>query len=399
MKRQTSTTNQATAQGREIMLVVGEASGDIHGAGLVDALWKRDPTLKIFGVAGERLQQTRFETLFSVSRLTGMGLVELAGNFKNLWQAYRLLRRALRERRPSLVVLIDFPEFNLRLAKLARQLALPVLYYVSPQVWAWRRQRVRQIERWVDRMAVVFPFEVPFYRQHGVDVSFVGHPLLEDIHVNESRETVLGRLSLDPAKPTIALLPGSRRREVEYHLPVMLQAAARLQRESAVQFLCVRAATVDRAMIETELKRASVRIPIVEDNRYDAVNASDLAWVASGTATLEAALLLKPMIVVYRLAVLTYLIARWLVKVDHVAMVNLIADKRVVPELIQSEFNADRLIEESRLLLNDRERYRSVVDELSRLREKLGSPGAAERVADLAFSMMQQKPTLGTENL
>jgi lipid-A-disaccharide synthase len=381
------------------MLVVGEASGDIHGAGLVDALWKRDPTLKIFGVAGERLQQTHFETLFSVSRLTGMGLVELAGNFKNLWQAYRLLRRALRERRPSLLVLIDFPEFNLRLAKLARQLALPVLYYVSPQVWAWRRQRVRQIARWVDRMAVVFPFEVPFYRQHGVDVSFVGHPLLEDIHVNESRETVLGRLSLDPARPTIALLPGSRRREVEYHLPVMLQAAARLQRESAVQFLCVRAATVDPAMIEAELKRESVRIPMVEDNRYDAVNASDLAWVASGTATLETALLLKPMIVVYRLAVLTYLIARWLVKVDHVAMVNLIADKRVVPELIQSEFNADRLIEESRLLLNDRERYRSVVDELSRLREKLGSPGAAERVADLAFSMMQQKPTFGTDNL
>ena len=210
---------------------------------------------------------------------------------------------------------------------------------------------------------------------------------------------MLRRLGLDPAQPTVALLPGSRGPEVEYHLPVMLQAAARLQRESAVQFLCVRAATVDPAMIETELKRASVRIPMVEDNRYDAVNASDLAWVASGTATLETALLLKPMIVVYRLAVLTYLIARWLVKVDHVAMVNLIADKRVVPELIQSEFNAERLIEESRLLLNDRERYRSVVDELARLREKLGSPGAAERVADLAFSMMQQKPTFGTDNL
>jgi lipid-A-disaccharide synthase len=397
--RQTSSADRATPQGREIMLVVGEASGDIHGARLVDALLKRDPTLKIFGVAGERLQQTRFEILFSVSRLTGMGLVELAGNFKNLWQAYRLLRRALRERRPSLLVLIDFPEFNLRLAKLARQLALPVLYYVSPQVWAWRRQRVRQIARWVDRMAVVFPFEVPFYRQHGVDVSFVGHPLLEAIHVQESRETVLGRLGLDPAKPAIALLPGSRRREVEYHLPVMLQAAARLQRELAVQFLCVRAGTVDPAMIETELKRAAVRIPIVGDKRYDAVNASDLAWVASGTATLETALLLKPMIVVYRLAVLTYLLARWLVKVDHVAMVNLIADKRVVPELIQSEFNAERLIEESRLLLNDPERYRNVVDELSRLRDKLGSPGAAERVADLAFSMMQQKPTFVAENL
>ncbi|MGE5306214.1 MAG: lipid-A-disaccharide synthase [Alphaproteobacteria bacterium] len=372
------------------MLVVGEASGDLHGARLVDALLKRDPTLKIFGVAGERLQQTRFEMLFSVSRLTGMGLVELAGNFKNLWQAYRLLRRALRERKPSLLVLIDFPEFNLRLAKLARQLSLPVLYYVSPQIWAWRRQRVRQIARWVDRMAVVFPFEVPFYRQHGVDVSFVGHPLLEAIHIRESRETVLARLGLEPAKPTIALLPGSRRREVEYHLPVMVEAAARLQREVGVQFLCVRAATVDPAMIEAGLRPAALRIPIVGDSRYDALNASDLAWVASGTATLETALLLKPMIVVYRLAGLTYFIARWLVKVDHVAMVNLIAGKRVVPELIQSEFNAERLIEESRLLLSDRDRYRSVVAELARVREKLGSPGAAERVADLALSMMQQ---------
>jgi lipid-A-disaccharide synthase len=380
------------------MLVVGEASGDIHGARLVEALLKRDPALQIFGVAGEQLQQTRFETLFSVARLTGMGLVELAGNFKNLWQAYRLLRRALRERRPNLLVLIDFPEFNLRLAKLAKQLAVPVLYYVSPQVWAWRRQRVRQIARWVDRMAVVFPFEVPFYRQHGVNVSFVGHPLLEAMQVKDSRETILARLGLDPAKRTIALLPGSRRREVEYHLPVMLQAAERLQREPGVQFLCVRATTVDSATLETELKRVPERIPVVEDNRYDAVNAADLAWVASGTATLETALLLKPMIVVYRLAVLTYLIARWLVKVDHVAMVNLIADKRVVPELIQSEFNAERLIEESRLLLNDPERYQSVVDELARLREKLGSPGAAERVADLAFSMMQQKPTFMAEN-
>jgi lipid-A-disaccharide synthase len=287
----------------------------------------------------------------------------------------------------------------LRLARLAKQLTLPVLYYVSPQVWAWRRRRVRQIARWVDRMAVVFPFEVPFYQQHGVNVSFVGHPLLEAIHVTESRETVLGRLGLDPARPIIALLPGSRRREVEYHLPVMVEAAARLQRELSVQFICVRAPTVDPAMIETGLKRAALKIPIVGDGRYDAVNASDLAWVASGTATLETALLLKPMIVVYRLAVLTYLIARWLVKVDHVAMVNLIADKRVVPELIQSEFNAERLIEESRSLLSDSDRYRNVVAELSQLREKLGSPGAAERVADLALSMMQQKTTFMAENL
>ena len=394
-----SSADRVTPQVREIMLVVGEASGDLHGARLVEALLRRDPTLKIFGVAGERLQQTRFEMLFNVSRLTGMGLVELAGNFTNLWRAYRLLRRALRERKPSLLVLIDFPEFNLRLAKLARRLALPVLYYVSPQVWAWRRQRVRQIARCVDRMAVVFPFEVPFYQERGVNVSFVGHPLLEAIHIKESRETILGRLGLEPGKPTIALLPGSRRREVEYHLPVMLEAAARLQRELAAQFLCVRAATVDPAMVEREIKHTELTIPVVGDSRYDAVNASDLAWVASGTATLETALLLKPMVVVYRLAGLTYFVARRLVKVDHVAMVNLIAGKRVVPELIQSEFNAGRLIEESRSLLTDRSRYQSVVTELARVRDKLGSPGAAERVADLALSMMQQKATFMAGNL
>lgn len=371
------------------MLVVGEASGDMHGAQLAEALWKRDPTLRIFGVAGERLQKTPFEVLFSVARLTGMGLVELVGNLKNVWQAYCLLRRAIRERRPSLLVLIDFPEFNLRLAKLAKRLAVPVLYYVSPQVWAWRRRRVRDIARWVDRMAVVFPFEVPFYQRRGVDVTFVGHPLLDTVHVEEGRETVLGRLGLDPAKPVIALLPGSRRPEVEYHLPVMLEAVARFQREQTIQFFCVRASTVNSRVIETSLERAAITMPIVDDHRYDAVNASDLVWVASGTATLETALLLKPMIVVYRLAGLTYLLARWLVKVDHIAMVNLIADKRVVPELIQSEFNATRLIDESRALLNDRKRYQTVVDELSQLRGKLGLPGAAERVADLAFSMMR----------
>ncbi len=379
----------AVPQAREIMLVVGEASGDMHGAQLAQALWRRDPTLKLFGVAGERLQATPFEVLFSVSRLTGMGLVELVSNLRNVWQAFGLLRRALRERRPSLLVLIDFPDFNLRLAKLAKRLGVPVLYYISPQVWAWRRRRVREIARWVDRMTVVFPFEVSFYRRYGVDVTFVGHPLLEMVRVEEAPEKVCARLGLDPAESIIALLPGSRRQEVEYHLPVMLEAAARFQRERKVQFFCVQASTVARAVIDAALKRAEISMPIVSERRYDAINASSLVWVASGTATLETALLLKPMIVVYRLAALTFWLARRLVKLDHVAIVNLIAEKRVVPELIQAEFNAARLIEETRSLLDNRERRQKMVDELSRLREKLGTPGAAERVADLAFAMMR----------
>jgi lipid-A-disaccharide synthase len=335
------------------------------------------------------LAQTKFEALYSVAQLTGMGLVELAGNLRTLWQALALLRRALRERKPSLLILIDFPDFNLRLAKTAKALNVPVLYYVSPQVWAWRRRRVRQIARWVDRMAVVFPFEVPFYQAHGVNVTFVGHPLLDAVGVRESRERVLAGLGLQHEKPVIALLPGSRRREVEYHLPIMLAAARRWHREEGLQFLCVRASTIERVSLAPMLNGTEPAIPIVEENRYDAVNASDLVWAASGTATVEAALMLKPMIIVYRVSWLTYLLARLLVRVEHVGMVNIIAGERVVPELIQGGFTAERLVRESRALLSDRVAYRRVVARLAQLREKLGQPGAADRVADLALSMIR----------
>jgi lipid-A-disaccharide synthase len=317
-----------------------------------------------------------------------MGLSELLGNLGNVWHGYRLLRRALRERRPNLLVLIDFPEFNLRLAKLAKKLHIPVLYYISPQVWAWRRHRVRQIARWVDRMAVIFPFELAFYQQHGVNVSFVGHPLLDAVHVRDSREAALTRLGLDLNKPTVALLPGSRRKELAAHLPVMLDAANRLRSERNIQFFCVRASTVETREIENMLNATSMIIPVVTEDRYDAVNAADLVWTASGTATVETALLLKPMIIVYRLSWLTYWIARLLVHVDHVGMANLIAGERVVPELVQSEFKAERIVKESRLILDNPQVRSRIIAKLSSLRERLGSSGAASRVADLALAMM-----------
>ena len=378
----------ACARNREVMLVVGEASGDVHGAQLVQALTAREPGLKAYGVAGEMLRQTRFEVLLSVAGLTGMGLVELAGNARNLWRAYWLLRRTLRERKPDLLVLIDFPEFNLRLAKFAKGLGIPVLYYVSPQIWAWRRGRVRQIARLVDQMAVVFPFEVSFYEQYGVKVRFVGHPLLNAVRVVHGREVVLPKLGLDPAKPTVALLPGSRRREVEFHLPVMLEAAARLRSERDVQFVCVRASTVDAEDVAGMLKNSPFKMPVVETDRYDALNAADLVWTASGTATLETALLLKPMVIVYRLSRLTYLLARLLVKVDHIGMVNLIADERIVPELVQDDLKPERIIEESRILLDNQSVRVRIVEKLTKLRERLGSPGAADRVAEMALAMM-----------
>jgi lipid-A-disaccharide synthase len=371
------------------MLVVGEASGDLHGARVVEELHKRDRALKIFGVAGEQLQRTEFEAIFQVSRLTGMGLVELMGNAGNLWQAYQHLRRALRERRPNLLVLIDFPDFNLRLARLAKSLAIPVLYYISPQIWAWRQGRVRQIARTVDHMAVVFPFEVSFYRQHGVNVDFVGHPLLESVKISRSRESMLAQYGLNPAKPTIALLPGSRHGEISQHLAVMRDAALQLSQEIDAQFLCVCASTIDAGEIESALELPNLTIPVIVEDRYDAIHAADLVWTASGTATLEAALLGKPMIIVYRVSWLTYLFARLLVKVEHIGMVNLIAGERLMPELIQYEVNPKRIIAESRPLLTDACLRAAIAKKLVRLRERLGEPGAAGRVADLALSMMR----------
>ena len=370
------------------MLVVGEASGDAYGAQLVEALHQWDPAVKIYGVAGEQLQRKKFEALFSVTKLTGMGLVELAGNVKNVWRAYRIVKRALRQRRPNLLVLIDFPEFNLRLARLAKSLHIPVLYYVSPQIWAWRRGRVRQIARWVDHMAVIFPFEADFYQRHGVKVTFVGHPLLETVQSNAGREETLVKLGLDPKEPVIALLPGSRHGEVSRHLPVMCDAAIRLRGDRTAQFLCVRAATIDAEQICSTLDHFGLSVPVVAKDRYDAVHAADVVWTASGTATVEIALLGRPMIIVYRLAWLTYLIARWLVRVEHIGMVNLLAGERLMPELIQGDANPQRIVAETRIFLDDAANRSTTLKKLAKLRERLGAPGAAQRVAALAFSMM-----------
>ncbi len=380
--------NDAPKQSKRVMLVVGEASGDLHGARLVKSLRQRDPSIEIFGVAGECLKRERVRVIFDVARLTGMGFAELIGNLKTLWQAYRFLQRVLKEQKPNLLILIDFPEFNLRLARLAKKLHVPVLYYISPQVWAWRRRRIHKIAQWVDRMAVVFPFEVPLYEREGLRVNFVGHPVLDVVRSTQPRETTLVRHGLEPSRRTIVLLPGSRRREITYHLPPMLEAADRLSRKMEVQFILVPASTIDRRNLEEMLAQAPASVSISEGNTYDVLHACDLAWTASGTATLETALMLRPMIIVYRFAWLTYFLARLLVQVKHIGMVNIIAGEKIVPELIQGDMTAERIVMESQTVFQDSELRQRIGNKLAGVREKLGSPGAAGRVADIALSMM-----------
>jgi lipid-A-disaccharide synthase len=374
--------------GKRVLLVVGEASGDLHGSHLVRALRERDSALEISAVGGEALKREGAKIIFDVARIAGMGLTELAGNLTSLWRAYSQVKKNLREQRPSLLILIDFPDFNLRVARVAKRLGVPVLYYISPQVWAWRKRRIAEIARLADRMAVVFPFEASLYEKAGVKVEFVGHPLLDVARASRPREETLARLGLDPSRQTIALLPGSRRREVAYHLPVMIEAAEILSREMALQFILVRASTVGRDSLERTLSGSSVGVSLSDGDAYNVLHACDLAWTASGTATLETALMLRPMVIVYRLARMTYALARRLVRVNFIGMANIIAGEKVVPELIQNEVTAERIAAESRAILGDRELRVRMISKLSEVRAKLGSPGAAGRTADIALAMM-----------
>ena len=243
-------------------------------------------------------------------------------------------------------------------------------------------------------MAVVFPFEVSYYRRHDVAVTFVGHPLLDTVLTNEQRETVLSKLGLAVDRPTVAILPGSRRKEVSYHLPILLEAARHLQHDRGVQFLCLRASTVSRTDLDSMLAPYQLNIPVVERQRYDAMDAADLVWTASGTATVETALLLKPMIVVYRLSWPTYALAKFLVTVPYIGMVNILAGEPIVPELVQSNFNALNVIRETERFLGDAELRQSTIQKLARIKASLGVPGASARVAELAVAMMYKNAPL-----
>ena len=372
-----------------ILLVAGEASGDAHGADLVSALKARQPQLDIFGVGGPALRAAGMQTLVDAATIAGMGLFEAADKLTALLRTYRALTKILRAHPPDLLVLIDFPEFNLRLAKVAKHVNVPVFYYISPQVWAWRKKRVHTIAKWVDLLAAVFPFEPDFYSAHGCSVEFVGHPLVGRVRPTRSRADTLRLYHLNPVRKTIALLPGSRTQEVRYLLPPLLQATTALG--EGYQFILAVASTLDRAQIETTVRAHSAVIRVVQGDTYNIAHAADLAVVASGTATLEVALLERPMVIVYRLAPVTYALARLFVRVPFIGMPNLIAERQVVPELIQSAVTPERIATEAQRLLTDAQAYSVAQDGLREVRARLGEPGAAKRTAVLIFNLLAQR--------
>ncbi len=371
----------------EIMVVAGEASGDAHAAELILALRRRRPELRFFGCGGDDMAAAGCELLVHNRELAVMGLVEVVRHLPRLRNRLRRLRRAMAERQPAGVILVDFPDFNLRLAAAARRAGVPAIYFVSPQLWAWRSGRVKQIRRNIRRMICIFPFEPAFYAGYGLDVAGVGHPLVERIERARAglptEAAFRARLGLDPSTEIVALLPGSRKRELDFHLETMLEAARRLHAERHVEFVLPVAAGVPRAEVEAALPpplQPYVHLAGAAD-AYAALAYARLAIVASGTATVEAALWGAPMIVIYRLSSWTYRLGRRLVRTRHVAMVNLIAEKAAVPELIQAEFQPDAIVAWARRLLEEGEARRQMEADLAQVRMKLGSPGAIDRAA------------------
>jgi len=373
----------------KILLVAGEASGDLHGAGLVEALRRYDASIEVWGIGGDRLRAAGMRILVDTAAVATMGFVETFGTLGRLLAAYRRVTRFLVEERPLLVVLIDYPEFNLLLAKRAHVLGIPVFYYVAPQVWAWRRGRIRKIRRRVDRLGVVFPFEAALYNNGHVGAApslaeFVGHPLLDVVHPSRTREETLAHYGLDPTRPLLALLPGSRKKELR-HLLVPAAAAAEQLRAEGWQAAIALAHTLTRADVTAVLGREPT-LPIVADDTYNIVHAADAAIVASGTATLETALLGRPMVIVYRVAPLTFAVARLLVRVDHIGMPNIILGRRVFPELIQRAVTPTNLVAAVRDVSARREELSAA---LRQIRSQLGEPGAADRAARLALELIR----------
>jgi lipid-A-disaccharide synthase len=405
-----------------IFISAGEASGEHYGALVTEALKRQlaqaGRTAQFFGMGGTRMEAAGLERVVRSEDMAVMGLTEIVRHLPRIYGEYRKLKRAIRERRPDVAVLIDFPEIHFRLAREFHRLDVPVIFFVSPQLWAWKKHRIRLVQRYIRRMLVIFPFEETFYQKNGVEAEFVGHPLAELPLPTVSRKQFAAENGLDPARTWIGVLPGSRLREIRDHLPEMLEAAWELALNTpsdaypseTFEFLVPLASTLDaaqRAVVAqlAEKYGGGLDVRFVNDARAALFHAR-ASVVASGTATVEAALIGNPFVVIYRVSSLTFAIAKRMVKVPYVAMVNLIAGRQVVPELIQRDFTAANIVQHIRRLLPDGKARQSMMKELGTVRDALKKrrsggremPGAIERVAAIAIEEMGKKQRTGTRD-
>ncbi len=372
---------------KSVMIITGDASGDLHGSRLVKAMREKDRGLFFFGIGGHALRAAGVKILVDTSSLSVIGVTEIFSKLPTFLSAMILAKTLLKKFQPDLLILIDFPGFNLPVSAIAKRYRVPVLYYISPQIWAWSRGRVKKIRKRVDHMAVILPFEAEFYRNHQVPVTFVGHPLM-DVYDSADKERFA---SGKDNRLTIGLLPGSRRREITHLFPVMLKAAIMIsERLEDVRFAISQAASVDRTAMEALIQKHAPDIDyeLVPDGADKVFNKCALSVVTSGTVTLEAAICGVPMVIIYKVAPITALLAWFFLRVDHIGLVNLIAGKRLVPELMQFDASPKKITDAVYNMIDDNQGLEAMRQELSRVKDALGSPGASERPAEIALNML-----------
>jgi len=375
----------------KIMLSVGEASGDMHGASVANALKLLQPDIELFGMGGKAMQAAGVTINYDIAGLGVMGFVEVIKNLGKLFELRDNLAALMDRERPDALVVIDYPDFNMRLAKIAKAKGIPVVSYISPSAWAWRRGRAKSVAGTVDKVAAIFPFEAEVYREAGADVTFVGHPLLDIVKPALTKQAAYRHFNADCRRPVVLLMPGSRRQEISKLLPVMLDACRLiLEKLPDCQFFLPVASTISREILQNIIDNHHIPVHLTTDHTYDLMGIADVAVAASGTATLETSLMGTPTVIIYKVAALTYFLGKFLVKIPNIGLPNIIAGRRIVPELLQDEANPDNIAAETLKILLDPSVRETVLTGLTEVREKLGRTGAVKRVAEVILEVARK---------
>ncbi len=376
----------------KIMISVGEASGDVHGASVARAIKELSPQAEIFGMGGQNMRSAGVEVIYDIAETGVMGLVEVLTNLPKLFALRDSLGRIMDSRQPDVLVVIDYPGFNMRLAKVAKQKGIPVVSYISPSAWAWGSGRAKEVAETVERVAAIFPFEAEVYQQAGANVTFVGHPLLDIVKPSMTKQQAFEYFDLDPAQPVVLLMPGSRRQEVNSLLTILLAAGELIARDiPACQFVLPVASTISREMLQECIDKSRIAVRLISEKTYDLMNISTVALAASGTATLETSLLQVPTVIIYKVNFLTYFLGKFLVKIPHIGLPNIVAGRLVVPELLQHQVNANDIAVHALGLMTDGQIRRQTLTDLQEVKDKLGSPGAVKKVAQVILEIAGDK--------
>jgi len=376
----------------KLMIVAGEASGDLQAAGLIKSLKQINPDIEIFGMGGKKMQAEGAHITHDITGLAVVGFFEVLKHLLTFKKIFNDLRGLIETRKPDAVVLVDYPGFNLRFAKAVKEKNIPVIYYISPQIWAWGENRIHEIKKCVDKMIVIFGFEENIYKEAGVKVSFVGHPLLDIVRPLWKKEETIKTAHLQHGSIKVALMPGSRRKEIQKHLPAMLKACEIIKDKiSNAEFIISKIKEIDPDLYNKIIGKSMIKLHSLENKPYEIMDISDLALVSSGSATLELSIMEKPMVIIYKTSFLTWLLAKNLIRIPDIGLVNIVAKKRVVPELTQYDATPYNIAKESIGILNNQKKIHEIKEGLRKVKSQLGESGASSRAAHIISKYVQEK--------